>query len=61
MTTKWSSYRGVPLKGHLHVAEQQTKKVCTLSSVGLDLIFYLYSDIQTHKVFIKRRLLSHVQ
>ena len=26
MTTKWSSYRGVPLLGHLHVADQQQKK-----------------------------------
>ena len=26
MTTKWSSYRGVPLLGHLHVADQQQQK-----------------------------------
>ena len=26
MTTKWLSYQGVPLQGHLHVADQQQKK-----------------------------------
>ena len=25
MTKKWLSYRGVPLQGHLHVANQQKK------------------------------------
>ena len=31
MTPKWSSYRGVPLWGHLHVADrQQQKKIIEL-------------------------------
>ena len=35
MTTKWSSYRGVPMQGHLYVADQQEKKkkFCLLSSL----------------------------
>ena len=28
MTTKWSSYRGVPSQGHLYVADQQQQKKC---------------------------------
>ena len=26
MTAKWLSYRGVPLQGHLHVANQQQQQ-----------------------------------
>ena len=32
MTTEWSSYRGVPLQGHLYVADQQKKNNFSKSS-----------------------------
>ena len=35
MTTKWSSYRGVPLLWHLHVIDQQQQQKKKLARVGV--------------------------